>query len=125
MRVMVSSSPVLSATVQEKESIHCSIMGSIPWEIVPHEILQCEFFLRLLFCMYNSNRAAFPWDAVLQASCPSGGPPWGQNPTREPGLAWALCSMSQLVLPRTLLQHGLPTVQWRFFMAISGDEEED
>lgn len=46
MRIMISSSQVISATAQEEEYFPCSIMESAPWDIVLHKIPQCEFFLQ-------------------------------------------------------------------------------
>jgi len=49
MRVAVSSSHLVSATPSSSgggllTSFPCSSVGSLPWETVPHEVLQCEYF---------------------------------------------------------------------------------
>ena len=109
---MTSSSHVVSAAPSSSGGElltlcpSCSV-GSLPWEIVPHELLQCESFPQAAVLQELLQRGSLPLAAVLQEqTAPAWVPHEVTSPARKPAPVWDPLSTGPA---RSLLQHELLT----------------
>ena len=95
MGVWVSSSHVVSAVPSSSGGglltlFPCSSVGSLPWETVLHELLQCESFPRAAVLHKLLQHGSLPRGAVLQEqTAPAWVPRGVTSPASKPAPAWA------------------------------------
>lgn len=121
MGVTVNASHVVSTASSSSEggllTLFCSSMGSFPWEIVLHELLQHDSFQQAAVLHKVIQCRSFPQGAVLQEqTAPVWVPHMVTSPVSKPAPLRASLSICLQILPGACSSAGSPQAAGRYLL---------